>query len=213
LKENSDYILQNVTITGKENLDKALAGGKGVILLTAHIGNWEMGGVVTAMLGYDISAVALNHRYKSINDFFIRQRERKGMKVIPIDSGVKRCISTLLKNGMVALVGDRDFTNTGITLDFFGMPTSIPKGPALLSLRVNSPVVPVVFIRENRFNYKLIFDKPIEVKEEPGIENDEIVKKATEGFIPIMEKYIRRYPEQWLVFRKFWEAPVDAFVL
>lgn len=206
-------IEEKVQVEGVENLDAALKKNRGAIALSCHIGNWEMGGVVIAMLGYDISAVALNHSHKNINDFFIRQREEKGFKVIRMNSVMKRCVSTLRKNAILALMGDRDFTGTGITLDFFGVPTSIPKGPAMLSLRNGSPVVPVFFIREKRFKYKLIFDKPIELKKMPGLGDDEIIKRATEGFMPIMEKYIRAYPEQWLVFRKFWEAPVDAFVL
>ena len=210
---NKEILKKRVHVQGLENLDAALKRKKGVIALTCHIGNWEMGGVVTAMLGYDISAVVLTHRHRNINEFFIRQRERKGMKVITITSIMKRCISTLMRNGMLALAGDRDFTDSGVTLDFFGVPTSIPKGPAMLSLKTGSSVVPSFFIREDRFRYKLIFGKPMEVTKAPGIKDDEIIKKATQGFIPVMEKYIRQYPEQWLVFRKFWEAPVDAFVL
>ncbi len=210
---NEKILKRRVRVEGIENLDAALKKKKGVIALTCHMGNWEMGGVVTAMLGYDISAVVLTHRHRNINEFFIRQRERKGMKVIAMSSIMKRCISTLMRNGMLALAADRDFTDSGVTLDFFGVPTSIPKGPAMLSLKTGSSIVSAFFIRDKRFNYRLIFGKPIEVTKTPGIKDDEIVKKASQGFIPIMEKYIRQYPEQWLVFRKFWEAPVDAFVL
>jgi len=169
--------------------------------------------VVTAIKGYDISAVVLNHKYKKINEFFIRQREKKGMKAIPINAIMKRCISALSKNGTLALLGDRDFTNSGIVLDFFGVPTSIPKGPAMFSVKLGSPIVPTFFIRDNRFNYKLIFDKPIEMNGSTGLEKDEAIKGMTQKIIPIMEKYIREYPYQWLMFRRFWETPTDAFVI
>src|SRR3989338_9282430 len=118
-----------------ENIDGVLNQNKGGIILTCHIGNWEMGGVVMAMLGYDISAVVLNHRHKDINDFFIKQREEKGLKVVLVDHSMKRCISVLRKNGLLALAGDRDFTNNGIVIDFFGKPASIPKGPAMFALK------------------------------------------------------------------------------
>lgn len=204
---------KRVKVSGIENIDSVLKQDRGAIILTCHIGNWEMGGVVMAMLGYDISAVALNHKHKEINNFFIKQREEKGLKVIPINFIMKRCISALRQKGLLALVGDRDFTNNGIVMNFFGVPTSIPKGPALLSLKTNSPIVPGVFIREGRLNYRLIFDRPIEVNQEYRISQDEIIKKATGRFIPMMERYIKMYPEQWLIFRKFWETPVDVFVL
>jgi len=207
------YIDKRVRVEGLENLEEALKRQKGVIVVTCHIGSWEMGGIVTAMLGYDISAVALNHRYKNINDFFIRQRERKGLKVIQISSLMKRCVSTLFKNGILALAGDRDFTNTGIKLDFFGVPTSIPKGPAILSLKTKAAIVPGFLLRDNRFNYRLVFDKAIEVQGARDIKDSKAIKKITRGFIAAMERHISSHPEQWLVFRRFWETPVDAFVV
>ena len=210
---NEDVVKKRVKVLGLDNLNKALEKNKGAILLSAHIGNWEMGGVVTAIKGYDISAVVLNHKYKKINEFFIRQREKKGMKAIPVDAIMKRCISALSRNGTLALLGDRDFTNSGIVLDFFGVPTSIPKGPAMFSIKIGSPIVPTFFIRDNRFNYKLIFDKPIEAETLSGLTKDEMIKRLTGKFIPVMEKYIREYPYQWLMFRRFWETPTDAFVI
>ena len=206
-------IKKRVEIEGIENIDGVLNQNKGGIILTCHIGNWEMGGVVMAMLGYDISAVVLNHRHKDINDFFIKQREEKGLKVILVDHSMKRCISALRKNGLLALAGDRDFTNNGIAIDFFGKLASIPKGPAMFALKTNSPIIPGMLVRRGSFNYKLIFYAPIEVKEIPGIDKDEIIKEASKKLVSIMEKSISEYPEQWLIFRKFWEAPVDALVL
>ncbi len=206
-------IKKRVKVEGIENIDGVLKQNKGGIILTCHIGNWEMGGVVMAMLGYDISALVLNHKHKNINDFFIKQREEKGLKVIPIDHSMKRCVSALRKKGLMAIAGDRDFTNNGVVMDFFGMPASIPKGPAMFALKTNSPIIPGMLVRQGTFNYKLIFDTPIELKEIPGMDKDEIIKEADKKIVSIMEKNIRAYPDQWLIFRKFWETPVDMFVL
>jgi len=206
-------IKKRVEIEGIENIDSVLKQGKGGIILTCHIGNWEMGGVVMAMLGYDMSAVALNHKHKRINDFFIKQREEKGLKVIPINFIMKSCISALHRKGLLALVGDRDFTNNGIELDFFGVPTSIPKGPAMFSLKTDSPIIPGIFVRRNSFNYRLIFDRPMDLRKIQGLDKEEILKEANKMIVASMERNISKYPEQWLIFRKFWEAPVDALVL
>ena len=210
---DSKALEKRVRIEGIENLDNALKQNKGAIILSCHLGNWEMGGVTVAVMGYDISAVALTHKHKNINQFFINQREKRGLKVISVGPIMKRCMSTLLKKGILALVGDRDFTNSGIVLNFFGIPTSIPKGPVILSLKAGSPIVPGFLIREDRYKYKFIFDTPIEVKKIPDASEEEIIKRTMEQMVSVMEKYIRRFPEQWLVFRKFWEAPVDVFVL
>jgi len=208
-----EEIRKRIKIEGIENIDGVLNQNKGGIVLTCHIGNWELGGVTMGMLGYDISAVALNHKHKKINDFFIEQRERKGLKVIPIDHSMKRCISVLRNKGLLALAGDRDFTNNGVSIDFFGMSTSIPKGPAMFALKTNSPIIPGMVVRQDSFNYKLIFDTPIELKETPGMDKDEAIREASKKFVSVMEKYISAYPDQWLIFRKFWEAPIDAQVV
>jgi KDO2-lipid IV(A) lauroyltransferase len=213
LRLDKEIVKKKVRVIGLEKLDKALKQNKGVIALSCHIGNWEMGGVIIGLMGYDISAVVLTHTHKAINEFFIRQREERGLKVISMNSVMKRCISALSRNGILALAADRDFTNSGIELDFFGVPTSIPKGPATLSLKIGSPIVPCFLIREDRFNYRLIFEEPIEIKKRQGIEDKEIIREATRNLVSIMERYITSYPEQWLVFRRFWEAPENAFVL
>lgn len=210
---SKEDIRKRVKVEGIENIEGVLKQDRGGIILTCHIGNWELGGVAMAMMGYDMSAVAMNHKHKNINDFFIKKREEKGLKVILIDHSMKRCISALRRKGLLAIAGDRDFTNNGMTMDFFGMPTSIPKGPAMFALKTNSPIIPGVLVRQDSFNYKLIFSAPIELKETPGMDKDEIIKEANKKFVAVMEKYIRAYPEQWLIFRKFWEAPVDALVL
>lgn len=210
---NKEIIKKKVELVGIENLEEVLQKGKGIIALTGHIGNWEMGGVVVAIMGYNISAVALNHKYKDINNFFIRQRERRGLKVIQMKSMMRACITALLEKRILALLGDRDFTRSGIILDFFGIPTSIPKGPAILSLKTGSPIVPSFFVRVDRYNYRLIFDKPIEVQNKPGVEESEIIKEATKSLVVVMENYIKEYVEQWLLFRRFWELPVDAVVI
>jgi Kdo2-lipid IVA lauroyltransferase/acyltransferase len=210
---NKEFVTEKISLIGLERIDEALKQKKGIIALTSHIGNWEMGGVTMSLLGYDISAVALNHKHELINRFFINQREQKGLKVIRMSSVMKRCISALSAKGILALVGDRDFTNSGIMLDFFGVPTSIPKGPAMLSLRTDSVIIPVFFLRVGLYNYKFIFDKPIETNKTDFKDDEEAVRKITEQLVAVMEKYIKQYPEQWLLFRNFWETPSNSFVL
>ena len=213
LRFDKEIIKKKMRIEGLKNIEHIFRQNRGSIALTCHIGNWELGGVAMAILGYKMSAVVLNLKHRNINEFFIGQRAKQGVDVITVDSVMKRCISALRRGSMLALVGDRDFTNTGITLDFFGVPTSIPKGPAALSLKTDSPIIPVVCVRENRYNYKLIFEKPIEIKRTAGVSEEELIARATKDLVPVMEKFVRTYPEQWLLFRRFWESPADAVVI
>ncbi len=125
-KFDRGYIDKRIKLENLCYFDQALAKGRGVVVLTAHLGNWELGGVVLAQLGYPFWAVALPHKNKKVDSFFNGQRNRKGVKVVAIGKAVRSCIAEIRKNHLVALVGDRDFTEKGIVLDFFGKPTHFP---------------------------------------------------------------------------------------
>jgi KDO2-lipid IV(A) lauroyltransferase len=196
------YIEKKIKLENLHNFDSALAKGKGVVVLTAHLGNWELGGVVLALLGYPFWAVALPHKNKKVNAFFDAQRNSKGVKVIAMGKAVRSCISEIRNNHMVALVGDRDFTDKGIVIDLFGLPTHFPEGPAALSLLTGAPIVPGFMLRNADDSFTLSIEKPIEFK--PTGDKAKDLKSLVTLCKNIFEDYIRKYPEQWYVFRKFW---------
>ncbi len=206
---DKDYIKKFVTIKDIRYLDGAMAAGKGVILLTAHIGNWELGGVVLAVLGYPFWAVALPHKYKKVNDFFNTQREIKGVKVIPSNKAVRQSLTLIKENKLVALVGDRDFSREGILVDFFNKTTSLPKGPAAFALKTGAPIVPGFMVRNPDDTFTLQFEKPLmppaAVQRDPANTNEDQLKEITEQYKVIIEKYILQYPDQWYMFRTFWK--------
>lgn len=203
---DKNYIQEKVSIEGLDIVDKALSNGSGVIVVTAHIGNWELAGITMAILGYPIVCVALTHRNIRINDFFTKQRERKGLGVIPLGNAAFRCICALKNNKMLALVGDRDFTQAGISIDLFGRPTIIPKGPAAFSLKTNASLVVGIMLREKKGRFKFKYEGPVEII--PSGDEEKDIRELTKKYLDILEKYIRLCPEQWLIFRRFWE-PVD----
>jgi len=201
-KLDRSFIDRKVKLENLENFDQALKKGKGVIVLTAHLGNWELGGVVIAQLGYPFWAVALPHKSKMVNDFFDRQRNRKGVKVIAMGKAVRSCISEIRKNHMVALVGDRDFTEKGVVVDFFNKPTHFPEGPAALSLMTGAPIVPGFMLRNPDDSFTLRIEKPLSFQPSPDKKKDLIELVAM--YNKIFEGYILKYPDQWYVFRNFW---------
>lgn len=205
-KIDKEFIKKQVTIENLRYFDQALAKGRGVIVLTAHIGNWELGGVVLAQVGYPMWVVALEHKYKAVNDFFNRQRESKGMKVIPFSKAARQCMSMLKMNELVALVGDRDFTKEGgLITDFFGKPVSLPKGPAAFALKTGAVIVPGFLIRNPDDTFTLHIENPIDPLE-PGYGQDgeKALKELINRYKIIFEECIRRYPDQWYMFKKFW---------
>lgn len=205
-KIDQRFIQEKVEVVGRKNLDEALKRGNGVIALTAHLGNWELGGVVASLLGYEIYGVALRHKDERVNNFFNKQRNIKGLKVIPLGIAVRRCFQLLKQNKMIALLGDRIFAedNLEMAFNFFGKEVYLPKGPAVLSLKTEAAIVPGFMLRESENRYKLIFETPI-YPPEAVKPSDESIRKLVEQYIPILEKFIRKYPTQWFMFREFWK--------
>ena len=202
-KVDAQFLKRFVKIEGIKYFDQALALGKGVIAITAHIGNWELSGAVVSLLGYRLNVVALPHKNRLVDSFFTDKRRAKGIKVIPMGSSIKESFSVLAKNQMLVLAGDRDFSGNGIKVDFFNKPAFMPKGIAVLSLRFGSPIVPAFLIRNNDNTFKLTVEEPIIYK--PTGKRKQDLKNLTQKYVRVMETYIGRFPEQWSVFGKVWE--------
>lgn len=201
-KLDINYIKKNIKIENENFIKEGLKKGRGAITLTAHIGNWELGGVVIALLGYPFVVVALPHKHKKENDFFNSQRESMGIKVIPFGRAARQCLDALRENKLVALAGDRDFSEKGLVLDFFGKPTFLPVGAAAFSLKTGCPVIPGFMFRNNDDKFTLRFEEPINYISTGDRAKDivEIIRKAKS----VIEFYIKKYPDQWYMFRKFW---------
>lgn len=201
-KIDEEYVRKNVSVEGAINIEDARAKGKGAIMLSAHMGNWELGGAVVSMIGYPISAVVLTHKNKRINDFFTSQRLKGNMKPIEMGASLKSCYRVLRNNELLALLGDRDFTKNGLAVDFFGKKAMMPKGPAMFSYRLGSPIVPVFLIRDPDDTFRFLIEKPIACA--PGLDEEAAVKELTERCSRVIEAYVKKYPTQWFVFRNIW---------
>lgn len=200
-KINKEYIEKNISVKNLHYFNNELAKGKGVIIVSAHLGNWELGAVLVSLLGYPLWAVALSHKDKKVNRFFNSQRESKGVKVIPLGIAVKSCVEVLRKGELIALVGDRLFGERGIVLDFFGRPTLFPKGPAAFALKTGASLVPAFLLRNKDDSFTLHIEKPIEFTVSQDREKDLI--DITIVYKELFERFIRSYPDQWYMFRRF----------
>ena len=200
-KLDKNYIRNNVLIENKHYFDQALSLNKGMIILTAHLGNWELGGVIMALSGYPFWAVALEHKYKRVNDFFNSQRESKGITVIPFRRAVRQCLNVLKEKKILALVGDRDFTGRGVEVNFFGKPAMLPEGPAAFSLKTGAVIVPAFMVRNDDDTFTLRIEEPLETPLEYNKEN---LIDLTNRYKVIFERYVSKYPDQWYMFKNFW---------
>lgn len=201
-KMDTAYVKKFIKLEGLTNLEEAAKRGKGIIMLSAHLGNWELGGFVIGTLGYPIHAVVLTHSNPKINNFFKDQRSMGGLRSIEFGASLRSCYKALRNNEFLALLGDRDFSNSGLPIRFCGEVTIMPKGPAALSYRTGAAIVPSFITRNIDDTFTFVFEKPIlpdETDDEP-----KAVRSIMERYLPIIESYIKKYPGQWYVFRKLW---------
>jgi len=204
-KLDLEFIKKNIKIKNIEYLDRVLKEGNGGITLTAHIGNWELGGMILCMLGYPIVGIALPHKERSVNDLFNRQREAKGMMIVQTYEAMRKCVDIIKSNKLIGLLADRDFSQNGEVLDFLGKKAFIPKGPAIFSRKTGCPIIPIFMIREADNTFTLTIEKPIYPPVEQGDKTERLnLLPIMREYTKIIEKKIKEYPTQWLMFREFW---------
>ena len=201
-KLDSQNINKVVDIENEEYMGEVLARKRGVIGVTAHIGNWELSGIAVALRGYPISAVALSHEEERIDAIFVGQRESKGLKVIPLGKA-GRIMRALLRGEIVAILGDRDVTSQGIRMSFFGKQAVFPRGMPALAVRTGANILPGFAIRQKDNRYKLVFEKPFCA--DLSKNTDETGREVLVKWIGVLEKYIILYPEQWFMYHRVWD--------
>jgi KDO2-lipid IV(A) lauroyltransferase len=201
------FIESNVHINNIQYLNEALKKGKGGIIVSAHLGNWEIAGGVLPMLGFPLSVVALAHQDPRVNALFNAQREFFGTMVIQADVAVRRVQEHLHKNRLVTILADRDFGNRGMMMDFLGRKTMIPKGAAFFSIKTGAPIIPGFFYHTDDDHFEINVYPPIEPPHlQDGKITDEAVREFIQKYLTIIENEIRKNPSQWLLFREFWKS-------
>lgn len=172
-----------------------------MIALTAHIGNWELAGVVTSILGYKICAVVIPYLTPKITEIYKKIRESKGVEVIFTGSNPKDFVRFKKENKVFAILGDRVFTEKGVIVDFMGKKAIFPRGPATLAIKLKTEFIAGFLVRENN-KYRLFFEKidypPPDLDEEKRI--DYLLYQSVKK----IENVILKYPTQWLNFQDIW---------
>jgi KDO2-lipid IV(A) lauroyltransferase len=186
-----------VRVTGRENLDEALAHGRGVILALPHMGNYDIGGLWLARNTGPFSVVAERLRPEGVYQRFVRARERYGYQVVPHSGGELPVLDVLLdrlaRGGIVALLADRALRGSGEDVAFFGAPARFPTGPARLAAKTGAPVLPTVCSYEGS-GWGLTFGKPLPA--------NDITQSMADSFAAAIE----RRPQEWPMLARLWCA-------
>ena len=196
------FVNSRVTFEGRQYLDEALRRGRGAMILSAHLGNYELGAAIAAVVGYPTHIIVLNHLNPEIEAIFQRQRRGRGVHAIAVGMALRQVFACLRRNEVLGILADRDFFDNGIQMEFLGKRMNIPKGPAQFSIRTGASIVPTFVIREPDDRFRFIMEPPI--IPEPGRDEAAEVERLTKVCITVLERYIRRYPSQWYLFRDFW---------
>jgi len=203
--ENLDRL---VTFEGKENIDNALKMGKGVIILTAHFGNWELLGASLALSGYKVSFIVRPVRSTRLDALVNRNRESTGVECIPRGTSIRNALRCLKSNGLLGILADIDTRVDGVFVDFFGRPTFTPRGPVSIALRTGAALVPTFIVRQKDDTHRVVVEKVLELKVTGALEED--IRVNTARFTKIIESYVRRYPEQWIWIHQRWKTRPSA---
>lgn len=197
LDEGLDQLIRSVN--GLEHLHEVMAGGKGGILMTAHIGPWEVGGAWIASQGVPLTGVALSHASPQVEKFFLSRREHSGYRTVPLGSAARELLRTLKRGEMIVLAADRNFTEFGTWMEFFGRPALMPDGHVRIALRTGAPILPAFMIRTEDKRVQVMIEQPITLLK--GRDN---VTSGMQRCLRILERYIGRWPEQWMAFNPIW---------
>lgn len=191
-------IRRKISIEHGEYIEQCIGAGKGAILLSAHFGNWELGGAALAAMGNKVSALVLQERTEKLERLFERQRRSRGVELIAVGKSAFGLVRKLRNNEIVAMLGDRDFTGKDDRIPFFGEPARIPRGPAWLSVKTGTPILVGFMLRQVDDTFLMRILPPIYPEQLGSVE-------AVRAKIrDLLEAVIGEYPYQWFIFNDFW---------
>ena len=190
-----------VDVVGWEHIPAALGRGKGMLLVTGHIGNWDLPAALLAARGYPVNAIVERLEPPAWNERVQEIRERVGLKAIPMETGAREMFACLQRNEVLAILMDRPLAEGGVPVRFFGRPTRAPEGIASLALRTGASVVGAVGLRRGG-RFVAVVSPPLQF--EPSGDRERDVQALTQLLFDWLERQVRQHPDQWYQFRDMW---------
>ncbi|MFC2068733.1 lysophospholipid acyltransferase family protein [Chloroflexota bacterium] len=201
---------RSVKIEGWHHLIRAISSGKGTIIASVHLGNFEFAAQVLAMRGIKMTIIVEEFNSTPFLRCIAQLRQRNGNRILPLSaSALRDCLQTLRHGGTVVIVCDRDIQGNGLKVKFFGEEASLPSGAISLALRTGATVVPLFCVRKPSNQLAICIESPLELVYSRNRSHS--VRANLERFVAIMEDYIYQYPEQWVVREPIWHNQVATF--
>ena len=201
-------IKQRVSIDNLDLLEQLLERKKGIVLLTAHFGSWELAvQAVAVSTTTPVSAIAKEQSNVRVDRLINQWRELFGVKVVLMGVGVREILRALHHGGIIALVADQSAPKESVAVEFFGRQVPTFQGPAVFSLKTGAPIVLGCAVRQQDGNYKMHL---VHVPSDDLVSSsDENILELTRRQVRMTEEIIRQYPEQWMWTHKRWKHVPD----
>jgi lauroyl/myristoyl acyltransferase len=196
-------IRERVDVQGEEHLYATLALGKGVIFGSLHYGNVEVVAQLMPFIGLKSVVPAEHIQPEALFQYLRKVRESHGLRLIPSDGVLTEVVRALRRGEAVGLALDRDTTDSGRFVEFFGKPAKLPDGAVQLALRTGAPILVCFSRRLPNARYAVRILPPIQF---PVTRNadDETIEQAMRRVLTVVEEELRKDPSQWVVFRRVW---------
>jgi KDO2-lipid IV(A) lauroyltransferase len=198
-----EELLSSVEVVGRENLEAAFARGRGVVIATSHIGNWELAGVMVAQWGYTLHAVAGVQLGRWLSGAVRETKSELSIVTVSPEDGYRKLLRALEHNDPVALVVDGDVYQQGVEVEFFGRPYSFPAGPGVLAQRTGAQVICGYCERVSPGRFRIVIEKPLDPAAFPT------TAALNQAVASTIERHIRSHLDQWCIFRPMWEPSVS----
>jgi len=190
-------------VDGWSIVEERISRGKGLIIVTGHLGNWELGGAYLAARGLEVEAVARHMANPLFDRYLTRTRQKIGMHIVHDEDAVRRVPRSLRSGRTVAFVVDQGALGLASSwVPFFGRFAKTPRGPAVFALRLGAPIVFGAALRQPSGRYRL-FLEPVDVVETGDREAD--VDRIVGDYTAVLERWVRRAPEQYLWHHRRWK--------
>jgi KDO2-lipid IV(A) lauroyltransferase len=201
----SGRLCDMVELKGEKHLREAMKGGRGVIFLSAHIGNWEYGAALMASMGFPMNAIGAEQRDPRITDAIADTRRSVGVNHVSKGLELKAAVSCLKRGEVLAVLLDQDARDAGVVSLFLGLPASTPIGPIKLARKFGAPVVPVHVLRKpDGESFLMTIEPPLEGRDGEPFGLD--VQYAADRCNETISAWISKTPEQWMWMYPRWES-------
>ena len=203
-QNNPEKFFENLEVRGDEHLQEAIKKGRGILGLISHMGCWEGTALGLPMLGIPAYAIGKRLGNEQLNTLLFESRGKKGVSTLARGSSYKTILRVLAENNLVGILIDQDTDVRGVFVDFYGKPAHTPIGAAMLAMDSGAPVLPMFYLKKDDDTYEFIIDKEIPLISTGNRRRD--MGENTRLFHTVIEKYIKKYPTQWVWMHNRWKT-------